>query len=154
MKYQLEINQKKFDVTIGSISGGTARVTVNGETYDVRIGNTPDRPAAAVQPATIQPASSSHADLPLHAPESAPVITPPLSTGPVEGDPILAPIPGLILDVKVSVGDTVTAGQTVAIIEAMKMENSIAAHVSGIIRDIRIQKGTQVSTRDVLMTIG
>jgi len=153
MKYQLEINQKKFDVTIGSISGSMARVTVNGETYDVRIGNTPDRPVAAVQPATIQPASS-HADLPPRAPEAAPVTAPPLSTGPVEGNPILAPIPGLILDVKVSVGETVTAGQTVAIIEAMKMENSIAAHVSGKIRDIRVQKGSQVSTRDVLMTIG
>jgi len=153
MKYQLEINQKKFDVTISSFSGSTARVIVNGETYDVRIGNMPDRPVASIQPATIQPAPLN-ADLPPRAPGAAPVITPPLSAGPVEGDPILAPIPGLILDVKVSVGETVTAGQTVAIIEAMKMENSIAAHVSGIIRDIRVQKGSQVSTRDVLMTIG
>jgi biotin carboxyl carrier protein len=153
MKYQLEINQKKFDVTIGSFSGSMARVVVNGETYDVRIGNLPDRSVAAVEPAAIEPASLN-AGMPPRAPEAALVVAPPLSAGPVEGNPILAPIPGLILDVKVAVGETVTAGQTVAIIEAMKMENSIAAHVSGKILDIRIQKGSQVSTRDVIMTIG
>jgi glutaconyl-CoA/methylmalonyl-CoA decarboxylase subunit gamma len=82
------------------------------------------------------------------------VITPPIQTGPLEGEPILAPIPGLILDVKVAVGETITAGQTVAIIEAMKMENSIASHVAGQVKAIRVQKGSQVSTRDVIMTIG
>jgi glutaconyl-CoA/methylmalonyl-CoA decarboxylase subunit gamma len=73
---------------------------------------------------------------------------------PVEGEPILVPIPGLILEVTVVIGETVTAGQTVAIIEAMKMENSITAHMSGTVRDIRVQKGSQVSTRDVIMIIG
>lgn len=153
MNYQLEINQKSFNVTIGSISGNMARVVVNGETYDVRIGNMPDRPVAAAQPATIQPAAI-HTELPPQAAEVTPVITPPLPACPVNGEPVLAPIPGLILDVKVAVGEMVTAGQTLAIIEAMKMENSIASHVSGKVLDIRIQKGSQVSTRDVIMIIG
>ena len=48
----------------------------------------------------------------------------------------------------------VTAGQSVAIIEAMKMENSIAAHVSGKVLDIRVQKGSQVATSEVIMIIG
>ena len=148
MNYQLEINQKSFNVTIGSISGNMARVVVNGETYDVRIGNMPDRPVAAAQPAAV------HTDMPQQAAEATPVITPPLPACPVVGEPVLAPIPGLILDVKVAVGETVTAGQTLAIIEAMKMENSIASHVSGKVLDIRIQKGSQVSTRDVIMIIG
>lgn len=73
---------------------------------------------------------------------------------PVEGEPILVPIPGLIIEVKVVVGETVTTGQDVAIIEAMKTENSITAHVSGTVRDIRVQKGSQVSTRDEIMIIG
>jgi len=152
MKYQLEINQKNFDVTISSVSGSIARVVVNGESYDVRIGKSPDRPIAMYQPATTQPAHV-HTE-PAQAQEAAPVIPPLSPAGPVEGEPILAPIPGLILDVKVVVGETVTAGQAVAIIEAMKMENSIAAHVSGKVLDIRIQKGSQVSTRDVIMIIG
>jgi biotin carboxyl carrier protein len=153
MKYQLEINQKNFDVTISSVSGNMARIVVNGEPYDVRIGKSPEQPMAAVSPGAIQPAPV-HADLPPRVPEAAPVITPQIPAGPVEGDPILAPIPGLILEIKVAVGEMVTAGQSVAIIEAMKMENSIAAHVSGKVRDIRVQKGSQVSTRDVIMIIG
>lgn len=72
----------------------------------------------------------------------------------VKGEPILAPIPGLIIEVKVVVGETVTVGQDIAIIEAMKMENSITAHVSGTVQDIRVQKGSKVSTRDVIMIIG
>ncbi len=153
MKYQLEINQKNYDVTISSISGNTARIVVNGESYDVRIGKSPDRSIAAVQPAITQQ-EQFQSDLTARVPEAAPAISQLPPAGPVEGEPILAPIPGLILDVKVTVGETITAGQSVAIIEAMKMENSIVAHVSGTVRDIRVQKGSQVSTRDVIMIIG
>jgi len=153
MKYQLEINQKIFDVTISSVSGNTARVVVNGEAYDVRIGKSPGQPMAAAQTAATQPAPV-RTDLPTQAPEAASAILPVLPAGPVEGEPILAPIPGLILEIKVVVGETVTSGQSIAIIEAMKMENSIATHVSGTVRDIRVQKGSQVSTRDVIMIIG
>lgn len=153
MKYQLEINQKNFDVTISSVSGNMARIVVNGESYDVRIGKSPDRPMAAVQPAITQSAPVQ-SDLSTRVPEAAPAIPHLPPAVPVEGEPILAPIPGLILDVKVAVGETVTAGQAVAIIEAMKMENSIASHVSGTVRNIRVQKGSQVSTREVIMIIG
>lgn len=154
MKYQLEINQKSFDVTISSVSGNMARIVVNGESYDVRIGKSPDQPITVAQSATAQSAPV-HTNMPtLRAEEAAPVISSSSPAGPVEGDPILAPIPGLILEIKVAVGEMVTAGQSVAIIEAMKMENSIAAHVSGKVSDIRVQKGSQVSTRDVIMIIG
>jgi len=152
MKYQFEINQKNFDVTIGSVSDNMARVVVNGEAYDVKIKKTPGHPVAAVQPAPVQQAPSPEPQP--RAAEAASVIIPTPSACPVEGEPILAPIPGLILEVKVTVGEAITAGQSVAIIEAMKMENSIAAHVSGTVRDIRVQKGSQVSTRDVIMIIG
>jgi biotin carboxyl carrier protein len=150
MKYQFEINQKNYDVTIGSVSGETAKVTVNGEIYDVRIKKAPVQPSAVKEKAV---EVTSPSPQPVTA-EAAPVTVPAPASVPVEGEPILAPIPGLILDVKVEVGETISAGQTVAIIEAMKMENSIASHVSGQVRDIRIQKGSQVSTRDVIMIIG
>lgn len=154
MKYQLEINQKNYDVTISSFSENMARIVVNGESYDVRIGKSPDRSIAAVQPSITQSAPVQ-SDPPTPVPESAPAVSHlPTIAGPVEGERILAPIPGLILDIKVAVGETITAGQSVAIIEAMKMENSIVAHVSGTVRDIRAQKGSQVSTNDVIMIIG
>jgi biotin carboxyl carrier protein len=65
-----------------------------------------------------------------------------------------APIPGLILDIKVTVGESVVAGQSVATIEAMKMENSLTSTVSGTVKEIRVQKGAQVATGDVVMIIG
>ncbi|MGD9972353.1 MAG: biotin/lipoyl-containing protein [Desulfatirhabdiaceae bacterium] len=158
MKYQLEINQKNFDVTIQSVSGNMAHVLVNGQSYDVRIGKSTGAPAApgATAAPAVTAAPSVVADtgpaVSTPAPTPAPKPRPP--AGPVEGEPILAPIPGLILDVKVKVGDTVDAGQTVAIMEAMKMENSLVSHVSGTVQDVRVQKGSEVSTGDVIMIVG
>jgi biotin carboxyl carrier protein len=67
---------------------------------------------------------------------------------------VVAPIPGLILDIKVAAGDSVSAGQVVAVMEAMKMENNLVSNVSGTVQEIRVQKGAEVSTGDVIMLIG
>ena len=67
---------------------------------------------------------------------------------------LTAPIPGLVLDIKVAVGDKVSAGQVVAVMEAMKMENNLISSVSGTVQEIRVQKGAEVSTGDVIMLIG
>jgi biotin carboxyl carrier protein len=156
MKYQLEINQKNFDVTIQSVSGNMAHVLVNGQSYDVRIGKSTGAPATPVVMAApaVTAAPSVVADTVPAVSTPAPKPEPRPPAGPVEGEPILAPIPGLILDVKVKVGNAVDAGQTVAIIEAMKMENSLVSHVSGTVQDIRVQKGSEVSTGDVIMIVG
>ena len=66
---------------------------------------------------------------------------------------VTAPIPGLILRINVAVGDAVTAGQTVAVMEAMKMENNLTSAVSGTVQEIRVQKGSEVATGDVIMII-
>jgi biotin carboxyl carrier protein len=60
----------------------------------------------------------------------------------------------LILEVLVRVGDAVAAGQVVAKMEAMKMENNITCTTAGTVRDIRVQKGAEVATGDTLMIIG
>ena len=152
MKYHLEINQKNFDVTISGIAGNTARVLVNGQSYEVRIGNLP-KPAA--QPTTAQPdVTAQTTAAPAPAPQS---LKPEASIPPVvqgQGETILAPIPGLILEVKVKVGETVSVGQTVSILEAMKMENSLITHVSGTVKEIRVEKGSEVSTGDVILIVG
>lgn len=147
MKYQLEINKKTFDVIISSVSGSTARVIVNGETYDVLINNFPDVSTAPVKIANSQP-SSAVEDVPVQSP-------PPVSLScQTQGVPILAPIPGLILDIKVKVGERVEANQPVAVIEAMKMENTIVTHIAGTVKEILVQKRSEVSTRDIIMIIG
>lgn len=151
MKYHLQINQKNFDVTISGIAGNTARVLVNGQPYEVHIGNPPkpDAQPTAAQPAiTVQKAATP-----------APVLSkqPETPTSPVVqgiGEPILAPIPGLILEIRVKVGEAVSAGQIVSVLEAMKMENSLITHISGTVTEIRVEKGAQVSTGDVILFVG
>jgi len=72
----------------------------------------------------------------------------------VEGTKVTAPMPGNVLDIKVAVGDTVTAGQAIVVLEAMKMENDINAPVAGKVLSINATKGSQVDTGAVLAVIG
>ncbi len=66
---------------------------------------------------------------------------------------ILAPIAGKVLDVKVNAGDMVKKGQTVAIIEAMKLENEIQSAFDGQVSEVKIKKGDDVKNKDVLIVL-
>jgi len=89
---------------------------------------------------------------PIAVPVSVPaVVSAPVVTG--EGEVVKAPMPGTILDVKVSVGARVKRGDILLILEAMKMENELAAPVDGVIAQILVNKGTAVATEDVLILI-
>jgi glutaconyl-CoA/methylmalonyl-CoA decarboxylase subunit gamma len=152
MKYHLEINQKHFDVTISGIAGSTARVLVNGQPYEVRIGDSSE--PAALLAATAEPrVAAPEAATPAQVQTRNPDASNPLGL-PCQDAFILAPIPGLILEVRVKAGDAVSAGQIVAVLEAMKMENSLTAHISGTVKEIRVEKGSEVSTGDVILIIG
>ena len=72
-----------------------------------------------------------------------------------EGSNIIkAPIAGKVLDIKVNVGDTINKGQTVAIIEAMKLENEIKSAYDGKVVEIKTNKGSQVNNGDILVVLG
>ena len=75
----------------------------------------------------------------------------PVSAG---ANTILAPIAGKVVDIKVNIGDRVTKGQTVAIIEAMKLENEIQSQFDGNVVDIKVSKGSSVNNKDVLIVLG
>jgi len=106
--------------------------------------------AAGIPPAAAAEASA----IPAKPARSAVSLLNPAQAAFVAGDDALsAPIPGLILEVRVKVGDNVFAGQIVAVMEAMKMENNLIAQKDGIVKDIRVQKGTEVSTGDIIMII-
>jgi glutaconyl-CoA decarboxylase len=154
MRYQIAIGDKKYDVEIGTMRDGVALVTVNMVTYEVAIENYAEVVAGRAQvgrpemPAPSPPAPA----IPRVAPPSrAPVA----AAAPTAGlGVIVAPIPGLIMDVMVKVGDGVSAGQVVLTMEAMKMLNNITASVAGTVREVRVQKGSEVATGDVLVVIG
>ncbi len=155
MNYQLTINGKDFDVTIAGITGSTARVLVNGKPYDVRIGQTAGGGGGGTPTvqhvASVPPVSTGS---PSVSQPAAPATSTVQDDAPAEGEAILAPMPGLILEVKVKVGQLVVAGETVAVMEAMKMENNLMTHAAGTVKEIRVEKGTEVSTGDVIMVIG
>lgn len=117
-------------------------ITVNGKAYDVAVEEVGGA-AAPVQAAPVQAA-------PAAAPSAAPA---PAAAPAGEGTKVKAPMTGNILDVKVSVGDTVSTGQVLFVLEAMKMENDIVAPCSGKVTSVCTKKGDSVNSDDVLATI-
>ena len=120
-------------------------ITVNGKAYDV-----------AVEEVTGGAPASAPVAAPTQAPAPAPVAAAPAAPAPVTvtgGTTVNSPMPGTILDVKVNVGDTVSDGQVLMILEAMKMENDIVAPVAGKIAAINVNKGDSVNSNDVLASI-
>ena len=115
-------------------------ITVNGKAYDVAV----EELDANAAPVAAAPAPKVAAP--------APASEVPAAKG--EGTEVCAPMPGTILDVKVSNGDTVTKGQVIMILEAMKMENDIIATCDGTITSVLAKKGDQVDSGKALATIG
>jgi len=119
------------------------RITVNGNTYDVAV-----EELAQAQAVTAAPAAPVLASTP--APKPA---APKASTAPADAYKITSPMPGTILDLKVKEGDTISANQVVAILEAMKMENEIVTPVGGKVVSVNVAKGGAVDTGDLILSI-
>ena len=148
------INGKEYKVTINSVSGNNANVTVNGTSYDVQIKDAPAapvQPAATVKAAPAAPVAPAPVARPVQAAQPAPAAAP--VSVPAAGKAATAPLPGVILAIKVNVGDAVKAGQEIAILEAMKMENSIEAPISGTVVAINAAKGDSVLEGAPIITI-
>ncbi|MBQ4166493.1 MAG: biotin/lipoyl-binding protein [Oscillospiraceae bacterium] len=112
-------------------------ITVNGNAYDVTV----DEADGSAAPVAAAPA-------PKAAPKKA--APAPAAAGSAS---INAPMPGTIVDVKVKVGDKVTNGTVVAVLEAMKMENDIVCDKDGVIASVNVNKGDAVDTGAVVVTI-
>jgi pyruvate carboxylase subunit B len=107
-------------------------------------------PAAAPAPAAAAPAPAAAA-APAETPAAAPAAPAPAA---VEGTPMNAPMPGMIVSYEKNVGDAVSEGETVLVLEAMKMENALAAPCSGTVQAINYKSGDSVAKGDVLCVIG
>ena len=142
--YRFKINGNEYNVAINSVEGKNASVTVNGTPYQVELDEAPA--AAPVQAPVAAPAPVAA------APAAAPAAPAPAAAG--AGKAVTSPLPGVIIAVKVNVGDTVKAGQEVAVLEAMKMENSIEATHDGTVTAINVAKGDSVLEGAPIVTIG
>ena len=132
-EYKYKINGNVYKVAIGDIEDNIAHVEVNGTPYKVEMEKAPkvvDKPVA-------RPAATSTPAAP-----ATPVVKPAAASTGKSG--VKSPLPGVILDIKVNVGDTVKKGQVIIILEAMKMENNINADKDGKITAINVNKGDSV----------
>lgn len=140
MKIHVRIQNKTFQVKISDIHARPIPVVVDGETFEVW-------PEEMIVPSEGQmispPAQVSHpvkpADITSQAAQNS------------SSSHVIAPIPGVITDIKVNVGDKVTYGQELCVLEAMKMKNSIRAGQEGVIAKINITAGQQVQQSSILM---
>ena len=165
-EYSFKINGKQYDVTVESVEGNNAQVTVNGASYAVEIEKGAedsfvapapqnDKVAAAPQDKTAPSASSvipsASSVIPSAAKESAAPAPAAKPAGP--GTKVESPLPGVVIEVSVKEGQAVKQGQKVAVLEAMKMENEIAATVDGTVTAIHVNKGDSVLEGAPIVTI-
>lgn len=136
-QYNYKINGHDYAVTIESVSDSSAKVTVNGKAYDVELDKSAEESAAVESPRIYRPLHEKT--------QAAPQETRDCS--------LKSPLPGTIIAVKVKEGDQVKEGQTVAILEAMKMENEILAENDGIVESVNVEKGDSVLEGTVIATI-
>lgn len=116
-------------------------ITVNGTTYEV----------------TVEEVDGSYTRTPVYSAPVSPVETPAAPKAAPAGfagtNKVIAPMPGTILDMKVSVGQAVKKGDVICVLEAMKMENDIPAPCDGVVASVNVQKGSSVAANDVIVSL-
>jgi len=140
--YKLKINGNEYNVDINEVEGQEIKLDVNGTSYVVTVDQEikqQRKPVARPAAAQVAPAAGGSVQK---------------ANAPAAGNKVTTPLPGTILDVFVNVGDTVKAGQTVVLLEAMKMENNIEADTDGTVKEVKVRKGDSVLEGDVLVVIG
>ena len=157
-KYQYKVQGVDYEVEIAEVEGNIAKVNVNGIPFEVELqkpinafkrptGNTVkiEQPKQTTQQATTQQSTTQQV-----------VTTQQAATTevPGNGNQIKAPLPGTITDIKVAIGQQVNIGDTVLVLEAMKMQNNIEAEYSGTVTSISVKTGETVKEGQVMLVIG
>lgn len=143
--YSLKINGHQYNVTINDVNeeSTVASVTVNGTPYTVEIEG--GKASAIKKTQVTAPQSQASA--------ASPAVSAPKPSAGGSGTKITAPLPGTVISIKVKEGDTISVGQTLVVLEAMKMENNIDALQAGTVKSISVQAGSTVMEGDLLMVI-
>lgn len=144
-EYKLKINGNDYAVTVNEVDSSVAEVEVNGTPFKVEF-EKPIKKAAAPVSKPMAPKAT-----PAGAPEVK--VSKPAAAGGA-GQAVTSPLPGVILEVSVKVGDVVKRGQKVMVLEAMKMENVIEATADGTVTAIKVGKGDSVLEGAPLVIIG
>jgi len=153
--YKFAINGNKYSVDIVDIEDQIATVEVNGAPYQVELEMEVRKPVSAHKTVVKVASPSAPPAVPSVSQATSPLPkVPQAAAAPSGGSVIKSPLPGIILDIFVNVGDHVKQGQHVIMLEAMKMENNIDADKEGVIKEIRVKHNDSVMEGDVLIVIG
>jgi biotin carboxyl carrier protein len=145
-KFQYTIQGVDYDVEIEEVEGTQAKVTVNGIKFDVELKTPISMGKQVVKPVVKKPVA---APVTGEAPAKQPA---PAAVKAGDGTKVLAPLPGSITAIPVKVGDAVAAGDTVVVLEAMKMQNNIEAENSGTVTSVMVNVGDTVMEGSVRVT--
>ena len=140
-KLKFNINGKHYEAMVAEIEHNVAEVELNGKKYTVEVERTESvvSPIAAPKPVATAAPVAAAAPAPKKAAAGANSVT--------------APLPGSVVAINVKVGDAVKAGQQLAIIEAMKMENEILAPADGTVKAIHAAAGQAVQQGDAILDL-
>ena len=140
-EYKYTINGNKYEVAINSINDNIANVVVNGEEYEVQMEKEPEPVKKKV---VVRPVAQPEAE----------TASAPTSNNKVDlNNAVKSPLPGVITEIKVKVGDEVKAGDTVVVLEAMKMANNLDAEKSGKVTAVLVKEGESVMEDTPLVVI-
>jgi len=132
-QYKYRINGNLYNVTVNDIDEkNIVSVEVNGAPYSVELDRPVNKP---VQSPVVRSISNS-----VEAPKVA--VAPKAAAKSISA--VKSPLPGVILDIKVKIGDVIKRGETILILEAMKMENNIHSDKDGKVSAIKVNKGDSV----------
>lgn len=137
-KFKITIDGNNYEVTVDVTDHNKANVEVNGISYEVRY----ESKNTAIPPVARKTTAPAAPQVHVTVPQAA-------STGAC----IKAPLPGTILTLNVKVGDQVKRGETLIVMEAMKMENNIMANKDGQVKAIRVTVGQSVAQDDMLIEL-
>ena len=162
-RYTLEVGGKPYVIDVQEVTADRYRVEVEGQEYEVRLSGDEDLTEARISPEIVL-AREAAQHLPQTAPAARPAAPFPVASSPPPGPrpstdghivgALTAPMPGKILSVEVKQGDRVSRGQTVVILEAMKMKNAIKSPYDGVVLEIMVRAEQTVAYGDPLAQLG
>ncbi len=137
--YNIIVNGRPITAEVKEFSQESARIEIEGNSYKIELASVETKARPKVPPAR-------------KVEKSVATVTPAMKPA-TQGGAITAPLPGAILEVYVKVGDSVSAGQKVLKMEAMKMENEINATANGVVSSIAVKAGDVVNQGQLLLSV-
>lgn len=160
-RYTVSIDDRAFTIDVVETAADRFEVSVDGRTFEATLHSDQDLPGSVISPEIRAPAAVPAPPVPtLPAPASVPrqpaarAALPTARTGEGRADVLAAPMPGVVLEVLVSAGASVSRGDPVLVLEAMKMRNTIRSPRDAVVTEVAVEAGQPVGPGDMLVRLG